>query len=102
MAEKPRNDLKLQLNGRSVHHPDLHPETSFRISANDVVVFEDVIRVPEFMDYTLRIPASAIAQDANLKIAFEIGNPISPTELGVGDDDRELGFALTRLKLENW
>lgn len=102
LAERPRNDLRLQLNGRSFHHPELHPETSIRISANDVLVFEDVIRVPEFMDYTVRIPASAIAQDANLKIAFEIGNPISPTELGIGEDDRKLGFALTKLKLENW
>ncbi len=101
LAEPIASDLRLEFNGRTLHDEESHPSTTLSILANGTPIARIDINEGGFKDYEFTIPRSAIDASKDLKITFQIDNPKSPQELGIGDDSRKLGFALTRLNVHN-
>jgi hypothetical protein len=66
--------------------------------ANGRVVEERTIPLGERDNPSFRIPASAIGEDARLRLELRFDNPASPAAIGQSDT-RVLGLALRALRL---
>jgi len=78
-----------------------HQEQRVAVFLNNVFLVEVVATVSEPFRKTqeLLIPPDAWVQNGSNELRFEIANPISPEELGLGGDKRRLGFGLETLEV---
>ena len=78
-----------------------HQEQRVAVFLNNVFLAEVVATVskPFRKVQELVIPPSAWIQKGSNELRFEIANPISPEELGLGADKRRLGFGLEELEV---
>ena len=78
-----------------------HQEQRVAVFLNNVFLAEVVATVskPFQKIHELVLPPGAWIQKGSNELRFEIANPISPEELGLGADKRRLGFGLEELEV---
>ncbi len=85
-----------------------HPKTSIAVSVNGVPIDEWTfsVRDERVLPFRERKPAvrhttipDGVVNDAEVRIVFQVRNPVSPRELGISDDARQLGFMLKTLTI---
>ena len=80
-----------------------HPSQTVTVSVNGVAVGQ--IRFDDVHNSgwrTLPVPLSALTRGRQglLDVSFEIERPVRPADLGMGQDDRELGMGLIAMRLD--
>jgi hypothetical protein len=97
LDHRPTHDLRLRLDGYWYIQPGQAP-LEMALLANGRVVEERTIPLGERDNPSFRIPASAIGEDARLRLELRFDNPASPAAIGQSDT-RVLGLALRALRL---
>jgi hypothetical protein len=80
-----------------------HPSQTVNVSVNDVTVGQ--IRFDNVHNRgsrTLPVPLSVLTRGRQgiIDVSFEIEQPVRPTDLGMGPDNRELGMGLIAMRLD--
>ena len=94
--------MRLSINAQALLGKGL-PSQTVTVSVNGVAVgqirFDDVHN-REWR--TLPVPLSALTRGRQgiLDVSFQIEQPIRPTDLGMGPDNRELGMGLIAMRLD--
>lgn len=72
---------------------------SVKIFANGKNITGFTIDDPGDIEYNFSIPSGVIKNDNLLTIELKIGNPVSPSELGVSNDGRKLGVGILEMEV---
>lgn len=94
----PPGDVIIKLRARAIVD-DQHPVQAVKLRLNGNVVLSWHVG-PEDAWYVGRVFYSSLRGKPHLNIAIEPERPTTPRSLGLGEDDRQLGCALSELVLE--
>ncbi len=94
------SDLRLIADAYGFVHP-AHPQQTIDIVVNGTRVAKWVFRLSETSGAReAGIPRSLIGADRMVRISFVVASPKSPQSVGLSNDKRMLGMAISNMKLE--
>lgn len=81
--------------GQTLLHP-LHPQLHVRVDVGGSPLASWTFDSPGSGARHVEIPLEKLSGEKCV-ITFDISNPVSPAELGLSDDTRQLGIGITRI-----
>lgn len=95
-SETPEGPLQMHVEiGQTLLHP-LHPQLHVRVDVGGSPLASWTFDSPGSGARHVEIPLEKLSGEKCV-ITFDISNPVSPAELGLSDDTRQLGIGITRI-----
>jgi Family of unknown function (DUF6311) len=96
----PRRDVRLTLSV-SAFVPPSHARQRVDAMANGKLLSQQAFEQSSNSELSILIPASLIDSDGLVRLNFNLPDAVSPADLGLSDDRRELSIGLTQLRVDD-
>jgi len=98
LGERPVSDLSIKTSSHA-HVANDSPNLKVRLLVNGSEIDSREIGYGSHYDLEWVIPSNSVDEDGKLEIIWAFDNPMSPKDLGSGEDTRQLGLALRSLTI---